>query len=67
MDTWPAPFRHLVLLTLALGLSWASTDLVPFVSSQPRWGLLVAGVLTALLAYFTPLVNSYGKGKSATN
>lgn len=67
MSAWPAPVRHLVLMLATLVLSWASTELVPFIQDQPRWGLLAAAIVAAVLAYVTPLVNSYGVGKSATN
>lgn len=64
MATWPAPLRHLVLILLATGLSWAGTEFVPWLEDQPRFGLLAATLLAALLAYVTPLVQSYGWGQT---
>jgi hypothetical protein len=65
--TWPAPIRHLVLLVLSTGLAWASTDGIDWLKGQTGWGLLAAALLATLLAYFTPLVNSYGVGKTTVN
>lgn len=62
MSTWPAPLRHLILLTAALLLSWGTTDVVPALQGQTGWGALLAGLLAALLAVATPLVQSYGVG-----
>jgi hypothetical protein len=62
MGTWPAPFRHLILIVTSALLAWGGTDLVPWVSDQAGYGILAASVLTAVLAYFTPLVQSYGVG-----
>lgn len=64
MRTWPAPLRHLILLTAALLLSWAATDVVPALQGQTGWGALLAGALAALLAVLTPLVQSYGVGSA---
>ena len=67
MGSLPAPIRHLILLVLALGLSWAATDVVPWLSGQTGYGALLAGLLAAVLAVLTPLVQSYGyTGKSRT-
>ena len=56
----PAPVRHLILMLLATGASWAATDAVPALSGQTGYGALLAGLLSAALAVFTPLVQSYG-------
>lgn len=60
LDKLPPMLRHLVLMLAAALLSWAGTDLVPWLNGQPGWGAL-AGVFTAaLIAYLTPLVKQYG-------
>lgn len=58
----PAPARHLALIVAAGGLSWAATDVVPWLSGQTGYGVLLAGVLSAALATLTPLVQGYGLG-----
>jgi len=59
----PAPFRHLVLVLAAVLLTWAGTDVVPFLSNQSNvTGAVLAAALTAVLAVLTPLVTSYGVG-----
>lgn len=62
--TLPAPVRHLALLLVSVLLSWAGTELLPVLHDQSNLiGSLVAGLLAAVLAVVTPLVNSYGVGK----
>lgn len=62
LDTLPPVVRHLVLMLAAGLLSWASTDLVPLLQGQPGWGAVAGAVLTALIAYVTPLTRQYGIG-----
>lgn len=65
MGTWPAPLRHLLLITLAGLLGWAGTDLIPWVHDQAGYGILASTLLTVLLAWVTPLVQAYGVGARA--
>lgn len=59
----PAPVRHLVLIVAAVLLTWAGTDVVPFLQDQGSVvGAVVAAALSAVLAVLTPLVTSYGVG-----
>lgn len=62
--TWPAPVRHLLLLLASTLLGWAGTELIPFLEDQPRYGVIAAAIVAAVLAYATPLVNAYGAGKT---
>ena len=65
MGTWPAPLRHLILLIAATLLAWGGTDLQPWLADQAGYGAVAAALLAAVLAYFTPLVQSYGyKGRA---
>lgn len=59
----PAPARHLILAVAACLLSWAGTDAIPALSGQTGAASLLAGVVAALLAASTPLVQSYGLGR----
>lgn len=65
MSTLPPIFRHLILVVLAAVLSWAGTDLVPALNGQTGYGAILGALVTALLAYFTPLVQAYGVGAKA--
>lgn len=59
----PAPVRHLLLLAAVLVLSWVGTDVIPALQDgDSTVGVIVAAALTAVLAYVTPLVTSYGVG-----
>jgi len=60
---WSPQLRHLLVLLIGFGLSWLTTDLVPFLSGQTGYGALLAALISAAVAYFTPLVPSYGIGK----
>ena len=61
----PAPVRHGLLLLATGLLTWLGTDVIPFLqSSTAPQGGLIAAVLTGVLAVATPLVNSYGVGKT---
>lgn len=63
--TLPAPVRHLVLLVAGVLLAWGATDVVPFLQNQSNvTGALAASVVTAFLAWATPLVTAYGVGAS---
>lgn len=57
-----AAFRHLTLLILSVSVGWVSTDLVPVINDTPSLGTVVGGLVAAVLAYVTPLVNAYGVG-----
>lgn len=59
---WPAPVRHLLAILLGVILAWLGTDILPVLEDMPGSGALAAGLLTAFLAYVTPLVSSYGVG-----
>jgi Na+/citrate or Na+/malate symporter len=63
----PAPLRHLILLLISAGLGWVGADLIPALNDQAGYGVLLASVIAAVLAYVTPLVNSYGVGKTTVN
>lgn len=62
MSTLPAIVRHLILLVLMVLVTWAGTDLVPFLQGQTGYGALLAALVAAALGYFTPLIQSYGVG-----
>lgn len=63
--TLPAPVRHLVLAVLTVLLTWGGTDLIPWLNGQTGYGALAAALIGALIAYFTPLVTSYGVGRKS--
>jgi hypothetical protein len=67
MGTLPAPVRHLILALLAVLLSWAGTDAIPWLRGQTGYGALLAAVVAALIAYFTPLVQAYGRGVQSSS
>lgn len=67
MNAVPAIVRHLILAVVTVALSWALTDLVPFLNGQTGYGALLGALIAAAVAYFTPLVNSYGVGASRIN
>jgi len=62
LDRLPPLVRHLSLLLIAAALTWAGTDLVPWLQSNPGWGALAGSLATVLLAWATPLVGTYGVG-----
>jgi hypothetical protein len=67
INTLPPILRHLLLLLAMVLLTWGATDLVPWLQGQPGYGALLAGLVAALLGYFTPLIQSYGvTGKRST-
>ena len=47
---------------IAAALSWAGTDLIPWLQDQPGWGALAGALATALLGWATPLTRQYGVG-----
>lgn len=57
-----AAVRHLILLVLSVTLGWLSTEVVPVINDAPGWGVPIGGLVAAVLAYVTPLVNAYGVG-----
>lgn len=63
----PAPIRHLILALISAVLGWAGAFLIPALNDQAGYGVLLAALVAAVLAYVTPLVNSYGVGKTITN
>jgi Na+/citrate or Na+/malate symporter len=66
MRNLPAPFRHLIVLVVSALFGWIATDAIPALNGQTGWGALLAAVLAAALAYFTPLVQAYGVGSTST-
>lgn len=62
LDSLPPFVRHLILMLVAAGLSWAGTDLIPWLNGQPGWGALAGTLAAALLAYVLPITNQYGLG-----
>lgn len=55
--------RHLVLMVLPILLGWAATDLVPALQgANPVVGAVAGVLLSALLAWLTPLTRQYGVG-----
>lgn len=62
LDKLPAEYRHLTLILIVVVLSWAATT-IPVLDLDPLIAPLAAAVVTALLAYFTPLIREYGVGK----
>lgn len=67
MAAWAPMLRHLLILLIGVGLSWVTTVVVPFLSGQTGYGTLLAALISAAVAYFTPLVPSYGVGKPESN
>jgi hypothetical protein len=58
----PAQVRHLLLLLLAAGLTFVIEQL-PSVELSPVVASAVTLLVTALLAWVTPLIQSYGLGQ----
>ncbi|GAB6898180.1 hypothetical protein [Kineosporia succinea] len=63
----PLPVRHAALVLAAGGLSWAGTELVPWLEGQAELGAVLALALTGALAAVTPLVQGYGLGNRQTD
>ena len=55
--------RHIVLILIVVALTWAAAS-IPALNLDPLWAPLAGGVVTALLAYFTPLTRQYGVGSA---
>ena len=63
LDNLSPIWRHAILILLSAVLSWAASDLVPWLREQPDgWAALAGGVVTVLLAVATPLTRQYGAG-----
>jgi len=62
LDRYAPLVRHLALLILMAVLTWAGTELVPSLQDQGGAAAIIAALLTAALAYFTPLTRQYGVG-----
>lgn len=62
LDRLPPQLRHLLLMLLAALLTWASTDLVPWLSSHDGWGPIAGTVAAGILAWVLPLTRQYGVG-----
>lgn len=62
LDRLSPQLRHLLLMLLAAVLTWASTDLVPWLSGHDGWGPIVGTLTGAVLAYVLPLTRQYGVG-----
>jgi hypothetical protein len=57
-----APIRHLLLLLLAAGLTFAAEQL-PSLDLNAQASSLLTLAIAALLAWLTPLIQSYGLGQ----
>lgn len=64
LDSLPPMVRHLLLMLAATLLAWAGTDLVPWLEARPGVGAVAAALVTAAVAYATPLVRQYGVGSA---
>ena len=64
LDRLNPELRQLILILLVPVLGFLSAELVPAIDN-PLLAGLTGVVLTALLAYFTPLVRQYGVGSRA--
>ena len=66
LDKLSAENRHIVLILIVVVLTWAAAT-IPALNLDPLWASLAGGVVTALLAYFTPLTRQYGVGSARRN
>lgn len=62
LDRLSPELRHLILMLLVPVLGYLSAELIPAWISDPILAGLAGVVLTALIAYFTPLTRQYGVG-----
>ena len=62
MDRLSPELRHLILMLMVPVLGYISAEVVPAWISDPVLAGLAGVVLTALIAYFTPLTRQYGVG-----
>ena len=63
LDKLPPAYRHLGLILIVVVLTWCA-DTIPQVEIHPLVVPLLGALVTALLAYFTPLTRQYGVGKT---
>jgi len=63
LDKLSAENRHLALILIVVALTWLAAS-IPALNLDPLWAPLAGGVVTALLAYFTPLTKQYGVGSA---
>lgn len=62
LDRLSPEVRHLILMLMVPVLGYISAEVVPAWISDPVLAGLAGVVLTALIAYFTPLTRQYGVG-----
>jgi hypothetical protein len=63
LDNLPPQLRHLIYFVAPVFLGWVASDVVPFVQNKnPLAAYLIGALVTALLAYFTPVTRRYGVG-----
>ncbi len=65
LDKFAPHVRHLLLLLLAGALTWAGTDLVPFLKEQEGIAQVAGVAVTMLIAWLTPLTRQYGVGSTS--
>jgi hypothetical protein len=65
LDKLPAFARHFALLVLAAALTVAGAEVVPALQDQGGVAAVVGALLTALIAYLTPLTRQYGVGSGS--
>jgi uncharacterized BrkB/YihY/UPF0761 family membrane protein len=63
LDKLSAEQRHLALLLIAAALAWLSSN-IPNFDIDPLGASLIGALVTAALAYVTPLTRQYGVGKT---
>lgn len=54
--------RHLTLLALAVLLTWAGDEVVPWLHDRGGLSAAVGALVTAVVAVVTPLTRQYGVG-----
>ena len=59
---WSAPVRHLILVFIAAGVT-ALADNLDSMNIPVTWLPFITGGLAIVLAWLTPLVQSYGLGQ----
>ena len=64
LDTMKASERHLILMVMVAVLTFGLTA-IPQLGLDPLLAGLGGVVITALLAYFTPLTKQYGVGSAS--
>ena len=62
LDRLSPQLRHLALMLLAAALTWAGTDLVPWLSAHDGWGPIVGTLAGGIVAWTLPLTRQYGWG-----